>query len=132
VLPPVPPVAPDVEALSALERLAASPLLAHGELRAFYIALVEIAKRYLERRLDVPVLEMTSTEMVSLLRDRESTRDFAVAARDLLGAADRVKFACGSAEIVLAERHLAGVRQMIAALEKRLRPVEPETPEKAA
>ena len=51
VAAPVPELAPDVEALGALETLAREGLPGRGELRPFYIRLSAIAKRYLERRL---------------------------------------------------------------------------------
>ena len=123
-----PPVAPDVEARAALDRLAASGALARGECRPFYIALAEVAKRYLERRLGAPVLEMTSSEMVAFLRDHPHGQGLAAAMKDIAGAADHVKFARGSAVTAEAERHLAGVRQMIDLLETRLRPKIADTP----
>jgi hypothetical protein len=112
----------DVEAREALDRLAASDLLARGEHRPYYIALAEIAKRYLERRLGAPVLEMTSTETVAFLRDHAHGHGLAGPMRDLAAAADQVKFARGSAQLEEAERHVAVARQMIDALEARLRP----------
>jgi hypothetical protein len=119
---------PDAEAREALDRLAGSGLLARGELRAYYIGLAEIAKRYLERRLGAPVLEMTSTETVAFLRDHAHGQGLAAPMRDLAAAADQVKFARGSAQVAEAERHLAVARQMIDALEARMRPPEPAAP----
>jgi hypothetical protein len=112
----------EAEAREALDRLAASGALARGEYRAYYIALAEIAKRYLERRLGAPVLEMTSSETVAFLRDHTHGHGLAGPMRDLAGAADQVKFARGSAQREEAERHLAVARQMIDALEARLQP----------
>jgi hypothetical protein len=112
----------DVEARDALDRLAASGLVARGEYRAYYIALAEIAKRYLERRLGAPVLEMTSTETVAFLRDHAQGQGLAGPMRDLAAAADQVKFARGSAQAEEADRHMAVARQMIDALETRLAP----------
>lgn len=118
----VPAPSPDAEAREALDRLAASGLLARGEYRSYYIALAEVAKRYLERRLGAPILEMTSTETVAFLRDQPHGQGLAGPMRDLAGAADQVKFARGSALREEAERHLSVARQMIDALEARLRP----------
>ena len=115
-------VAPDAEALSALDRLASSGLLERVDYRGFYIALAEIAKRYLERRLGAPVLEMTSAETCAFLREHPHGAAFAVLVRDLAGAADRVKFARGEGVEDEARRHLAGVRQLVAGIEERLRP----------
>jgi hypothetical protein len=117
-----PELPPHAQAARALDALVASGRLARGELRAFYIELAEIAKRYLERRLDAPVLEMTSAEMVAFLRDNIHAHALAPAMRDLAFAADQVKFARGSGEAQEAERHLAAVRAAIDALEARLAP----------
>jgi hypothetical protein len=125
---PVPAIAPDQEALEALDRLAASGHLGRGELRAFYIALTDIAKRYLERRLGAPVQEMTSAEMVAFLREGPHEAVLAGPLRDLATAADSVKFARGEGLREEAERHLAGVRFAVGALESRLRPKEEPAP----
>jgi hypothetical protein len=121
VIPAAPPVAPDVEAREALERLGRAGLLERGEYRLFYIALSEVAKRYLERRLEAPVLEMTSSETVSFLRDHPNGRGLVSSMRDLTAAADQVKFARGASQTEEAERHLKSARQLIDALEQRLR-----------
>lgn len=125
VVPPVVVAArqpPDVEARAALDRLAASEDLAQGAYRAFYIALAEVAKRYLERRLDAPILEMTSSEMVAFLKEHPHGRGLVTSMRDLATAADHVKFARGVAAHDEARRHLGAVRQMIDTLEGSLRP----------
>jgi len=117
---------PEAQAQRALDALAASDLLARGELRAYYIALTEIAKRYLERRLDAPVLEMTSSETVGFLRAHPALHDVAFAVRDLTNAADRVKFARGLAAAEEGQRHLGMVRQLVETVEQRLRPAPAE------
>jgi hypothetical protein len=125
---PVPDIPPDQEALRALDRLAASGNLVRGEFRAFYIALTDIAKRYLERRLGAPVQEMTSAEMVAFLREGPHEAVLAGPLRDLATAADSVKFARGEGMREEAERHLAAVRFAVGALESRLRPREEPAP----
>jgi hypothetical protein len=118
----VPELPPDMEARQALDRLVSTGMLARGELRPFYIALTEIAKRYLERRLHAPVLEMTSAEAVAFLRDHVHGHALAPVLRDLQVAADEVKFARGAGQLQEAERHLAAVRALLDALEARLVP----------
>jgi hypothetical protein len=127
-----PELAPDIEALAALDALAGSAKLAAEDLKAFYVTLAEIAKRYLERRLGAPILEMTSAEAVTHLRDSVPARDLASPLRDLMGAADQVKFARGHGERPTAERHMQAVRAMVTALEARLHPSEPPALEKSA
>jgi hypothetical protein len=125
--PAAPVVAPDVEALAALDRLARSDRLAREEYREFYIALTEIAKRYLERRLAAPVLEMTSAETLAFLRLHAHGSSFVELVRDVSTAADRIKFARGRGAREMAEGHLGAVRRLVTDLELRLRPapVEP-------
>jgi len=129
---PEPPVPPDVEALAALDALVRSGLVERGEQRAFYIRLTAIAKRYLERRLSAPILEMTSAETLAFLRGHPHGNDLLPVVRDVAEAADRVKFARGAALAAEAERHLAAVRALVPALEARLRPPEPAQEGRAA
>lgn len=126
---PVPELAPDLEALGALEALAREGLPARGELRPFYIRLSVIAKRYLERRLGASVLEMTSAETFAFLRGHPHGGELLPVVRDLAEAADRIKFAKGRGLVPEAERHLASVRALVPALEARLRPAPPAEPE---
>jgi hypothetical protein len=119
-----PALEPDAEALQALDRLAGAGLVERADYRAYYIALAEIAKRYLERRLGAPVLEMTSAEMASFLRDHPAASSFATSVRDLAGAADRVKFARGAGLEDEARRHLESARALVRGIEDKLRPKE--------
>jgi len=119
----VPELPPDVEALHALDALTASGLLSAGEYRPFYIRLAAVAKRYLERRLGAPVLEMTTAETLAFLRAHVHGGSLLPVVRDLAEAADRIKFAKGQGLAQEAERHLAAVRVLVPALEARLRPV---------
>ncbi|HEX6736701.1 MAG TPA: hypothetical protein VF310_00380 [Vicinamibacteria bacterium] len=120
----LPALSPEDEARQALEALARRGI-DPGALRGFYIALTEIAKRYLERRLGAPVLEMTSAETLAFLRDHPAAGPLLGPMRDLTAAADAVKFARGQALVPEAERHLGAVRALVEALEQRLRPPEP-------
>ncbi len=129
---PAPDLPPDVEALRDLDALAASGLLASGEYRAAYIRLTTIAKRYLERRLAAPILEMTTVETLAFLRGHPQTGELLPAMRDLADAADRIKFANAAGLRDETERHLASVRSLVAALEARLRPVVQEAEGRAA
>ena len=119
---PEPERPPAEEALRALDRLARADHFARGDGRGYYIDLSLIAKRYLERRLFAPVVEMTSAEMLAHLRDSPHAADLVAPMRDVALAADQVKFARGEALREEGERHLAGVRALIERLEERLRP----------
>jgi hypothetical protein len=130
--PAAPRVPPDAAALAALDRLAQSGLLARGEHRPFYIELATIAKRYLEDRLQAPVVEMTSAEAVAFLRDHAKARDLATTLREVVLAADRVKFARAEGVAEEATRHLAAVRGMVTTLEARLVPEPAAEPARVA
>jgi hypothetical protein len=122
--PEVPEIrrAPDVEALAALEELARSDLVSRGAYRDYYIRLAQIAKRYLERRLGAPVLEMTSSEAVSFLKRHPHGEPIFATLRALASAADEVKFARAPSQAAEAERQLGAARQIVERLEQRLRP----------
>jgi hypothetical protein len=121
VVPAAPPAPPDVLARAALGRLAQSGLIEREEFRAFYIALTEIAKRYLEAQLEAPILEMTTAETVAFLRTDPRRTVLADVMRDVTGAADRIKFARGQGARELAGSHLAAVGQLIDAIEAERR-----------
>ncbi len=126
VATPVPALTPDAEALRALDALVASGRLARREYRPFYIELTAIVKRYLERRLEAPILEMTTAEMLAHLRASPQGVELVSPLRDLAGAADQIKFARGAGCEAEAERHLVGVRGLVHTLEARLQPAAPE------
>jgi len=119
---PVPEMPADTQALRALDSLLASGLLSRGEYRPFYIQLAVVAKRYLERRLGAPILEMTTAETLAFLRGHPHGGDLVPVVRDLAEAADRIKFAKGQGLAQEAERHVAAVRALVPALEAKLRP----------
>jgi hypothetical protein len=87
-----------------------------------------VAKRYLERRLEAPVVEMTSSEMVAFLREHPHGRAIATSVRDLATAADHVKFARGDAAREEAQRHLAATQRVIDVIEEGLRPSPSDAP----
>jgi hypothetical protein len=117
----VPEVPPDREALRALDRLESSGQLG-SDPRAFYIELTGITKRYLERRLEAPVLEMTSQEMTTFLHAQPVAKGLAAPLKELTGAADLVKFARGHALEEEAQRHMAAARGAVRTVEDRLAP----------
>ena len=89
---------------------------------------VRLAVGALEQNITVegttPVLEMTSAEMASFLRDHPAASSFATSVRDLAGAADRVKFARGAGLEAEARRHLESARALVRGIEDKLRPKE--------
>ncbi len=89
-----------------------------------------MAKRYLERRLEAPVLEMTTAETVAFLRNHAHGRRAPCRSCETCPRpADQIKFARGAGLTEAAEGHLAAVRALVPALEARLRPSAPEPSE---
>jgi hypothetical protein len=121
---PVVEMTPDVEARAALARVGQEDWIARGDYRGFYIVLAQIAKRYLERRLAAPILEMTSSETLAFLRRRENAADCVVVVRDLTAAADQVKFADARGNPEEAARHLRATGELIDRVEDKLRRAE--------
>jgi hypothetical protein len=122
--PRAPELPPAAEARAALAALQAEGLVARGAYRDYYIRLLEIAKRYLERRLGAPVLEMTSAETSALLRSHIHGNELVPTVRELMATADRVKFAREDAIAAEAERHFQAAAALVDRLEQRLQPIE--------
>ncbi len=89
---PVPPLpAPEVEALSALERLAGAGLLEVGDVEGFHERLAGIMKRYAGRRFGTGWVERTTDEMLRDLRPRLEGSALHELGK-VLEQADRAKF----------------------------------------
>jgi hypothetical protein len=116
----VPALTPEEAALQGLESLASR--VATIEPKAFFIQLIQILKAFLEVRLEAPVLEMTSTETLGLVKAHAWTAPHAPALRELISSADLVKFG-GSSHVANAEGHIQLVRDIVARID-RLRRAE--------
>ncbi|TDI87117.1 MAG: hypothetical protein E2O78_01765 [Caldithrix sp.] len=90
VEPPRPAHEITIEELDALK---ASSLLAEGRLKAFYIELSEIIRRYIEGRYFIVALEMTTYELLQELRAAEVEAENVELIQDFLEVCDLVKFA---------------------------------------
>jgi len=117
-----PPVPPGEELLAALEALAREAEGLGEDSRAFYAALTHAVKRYLERRLDEPVLEWTTFETIRRLREKEIEIPKEVGFPELLSAADLVKFGRGRSTRETARSHLGRARLLHDTLEARFAP----------
>ena len=113
-------ITPEEDALTALDRLAKSQSTTGP--KDFYIQLVQILKQYLERRLEAPVLEMTSTETHAFVKAHDWTAPHAAALRDLISSADLVKFG-GANGAPNGARQIQLIRELIGRVD-RLRRAE--------
>ncbi len=88
------PVRPAHEiAFEALARLEASDLLSRGEVKAYYIEVSEIIRRYVERRYGFVALEMTTEELLDALQRAGVDGEIHDRFRAFLERCDLVKFA---------------------------------------
>ena len=80
-------------ALAELDALVASELLPNGQVKEYYSRLADIMRRYLDNRYSIYALEMTTLQILEVMR-AEALPDAAVALmRELLTLCDFVKFA---------------------------------------
>ncbi len=131
-VPAVPPRPAGEEFLDALALLAKEADSLGGDPRDFYSRLTHAVKRYLERRLDEPILEWTTFETVRRLREKGFELPREVAFADLLSAADLVKFGKGRSTRDDARTHLSRARLLHDHVEARLAPPPAAAPRQSA
>lgn len=116
-------LAPEERARRELGRLRSSAHLAEGRFREYYAELADIMRRFLERRYGVDVMERTSAEILRSEPVASLEPDTRSALRELLDAADLVKFAKATPEAQqtarLEESLLAVVARLAAPKERR-------------
>jgi hypothetical protein len=86
---------PAQRALKDLDKLLKSGLLYDGNFKQFYSDLADIARRYLGLRYHIMALEMTTTELLTKLKESKNSRRLAAAGilGSLLEVCDLAKFA---------------------------------------
>lgn len=91
---PAPALPPHVEALEALEALAAKKLWHNGHAKQFHTELTDILRTYVGRRYGVAAMEMTSDELLGALHGLAEMQQSSLdGLRQILTLADLVKFA---------------------------------------
>ena len=90
----VPPVAPELVALQALEQLGRRDWIEIGRARDYYYELTEIVRAYIERKFSLAAPEMTTEEFLNALAHKPSALPYdAYRLRTFLEACDLVKYA---------------------------------------
>lgn len=87
------PLPEDIEALNNLENLRQEHLLEKGLVKQHYISLSDILWKYLYRRYDINAFEMTSSQILNDLNDKEPNNDNKNTLKDIFIVSDLVKFA---------------------------------------
>jgi len=88
-----PKIPPHVIALEELEKLSAENLLEKGEIKQYYIRISEIIRQYVEDRFFIVALEMTTNQLVKILRENQVEDEAINLVENFLMNCDLVKFA---------------------------------------
>ncbi|MGO9481421.1 MAG: hypothetical protein ACLP05_06550 [Candidatus Kryptoniota bacterium] len=86
-------IPPHEIALNALHELEKQRLWRKGLIKEYHSAITEIIRRYFKDRFDLPALELTTSETVELIKQRQGTGPILETTHDFLSNADLVKFA---------------------------------------
>ncbi len=111
--PPAPARPPHEIALEALDRLEASPLLEHGEIKPYHIEVSRIIRTYLEGRYRIWALEMITPDVVSSLGHAGVDPGIRTAFERFLDACDLVKFAKWRPDHAACRSILADARTLV-------------------
>ena len=93
ILPEAPERPADELALEALRALESERLWQRGKIKEYHSQLTDILRLYIERRIGVAALELTSDEILSSPPMRLLTKEAREALKEILMRADLVKFA---------------------------------------
>lgn len=86
-------VPPYEEALGKLQQLKEMKLWQSGQEKEYYTVLTDILRNYIDRRFDINAMEMTSNEIIDVLKRNDETKAVNEQLQQILEIADFVKFA---------------------------------------
>lgn len=86
-------IPPYEEAMQRLEELKGRKLWQAGQEKEYYTILTDILRNYIDRRFSINAMEMTSSQILSILRKNEETKAVNEQLGKILEMADFVKFA---------------------------------------
>ncbi len=90
---PKPALPPDVAAIAKLDDLRLAKIWQQGKIKKYYTALTDIMRTYFEGRFLFDAMEMTSDEILAILKDKNINDEAMNKIKDVLRSADLVKFA---------------------------------------
>ena len=88
---PLPP--PEVEAREALAKLKDEKLWQQGHVKEYYTRLIDIVRRYLERRFEFPAPELVTDEIIGCMKSYITDDGLIKESQNIMEQADLVKFA---------------------------------------
>ena len=84
---------PHVAALQALEVIREEKIWTQGRYKEFYTQLTDVMRKYISRRFEVSAMEMTTTEIMTALKNAPWAKGVLKQLQEMLELADFVKFA---------------------------------------
>lgn len=88
-----PDVPAHVAAMSSLEHLKSQRLWQQGKVKEYHIELNNIMRHYLEKRFSIPAMEMTTSEILPVVRNLSEVQPIKDELEWMLNLSDMVKFA---------------------------------------
>ena len=90
---PQPVIPPHIVALEKLEEIKVQKIWQCGDIKVFYTQVTDVLRVYLEVRFGINAMELTSDEIMALVKKEPGLNEVRAALKDLLTLADLVKFA---------------------------------------
>ncbi|MBO7159886.1 MAG: hypothetical protein J6V62_00420 [Paludibacteraceae bacterium] len=90
---PEPVIPPHIVALEKLEEIKVQKIWQCGDIKVFYTQVTDVLRVYLEGRFGINAMELTSDEIMALVKKEPGLNEVRAALKDLLTLADLVKFA---------------------------------------
>lgn len=84
---------PHVAAIQALNEIKAEKIWTQGQYKEFYTQLTDVLRKYISRRFGVSAMEMTSSEILSILKKDKEAKEVYQQLSQILTLSDFVKFA---------------------------------------
>lgn len=130
--PVVDPRTPEQIALDEIAALREQDLPAVGKVKIFYTIAADILRAYLGRKFEIAALDMTTSELMSELRNRESVMGLHSPIERVLSDADKVKFAKWNPQMQHSEETLFSIERLVKDVQALAAPIEPERAEVAS
>lgn len=100
------PDPPHVAALKKIEQLKGQNLIESDRQKLFYSTLTDILREYMESRFSFGAMELTSAQILDVLKTKEIDKKVYSSVQELLSTSDLVKFAKYKADMIENERSI--------------------------
>lgn len=100
------PDPPHVAALKKIEQLKGQKLIESDRQKLFYSTLTDILREYMESRFSFGAMELTSAQILDVLKTEEIDKKVYSSVQELLSTSDLVKFAKYKADMIENERSI--------------------------